>query len=202
MAALPKEEVARRELILRKYGFKVGDRKTWWQKYKTFRNNKLAQGYAVEINATTYLRLASKAGIKRPNQIGLRMDQFQMGRIGDKGDYIKGNCRFITAQQNADERFTNGGAARGYKKSSKTLTGRTKENYAPKRSAAKKLSKPFKLVSPKGKVHIGINLLEFCQRKRLSLAIMSRLCRGGCLVTKEGWIGTYTGNRGEPCLKQ
>lgn len=187
----------RRLKILVNLGFSIDDAKSWIYKYKTFVNNKTQSGYVCDITFTQYLKLASKAGLTSPAQIGLAMDQYQMGRIGDTGDYIKGNCRFITARQNLNEKFKNGGAAIGYAKSSRTLTGRTKENCVYKRSAAKKLSKPFRLVSPKGKVYTGQNLVEFCESKGLSTAMLMRLCRGDCKQALSGWTGSYTGERGD-----
>lgn len=186
----------RKELVI-ELGFLRKDISTWIKKYKTFRKNKKREGYLCTITFKKYLSLAIKAGVKHPSQIGLRMDQFQMGRRGDTGDYVPGNCRFITGQQNLNEKFLNGGAARGYKKSSKTLSGRTKENSAYKRSSAKKLSKPFRLVSPSGKIYKGSNLVEFCEKHELSVAMMMRLCRGECKQAQSGWTGTYTGDRGD-----
>jgi len=143
------------------------------------------------------MKLAARAGLIAPTQIGLRTKQFQMARLGDSGDYVWGNCRFITADENLQEKMENGGTDVAARKISKALTGRTKANSADKASAAKKLSKPFRLVSPTGRVYTGSNLVEFCADHSLSESMMMRLCRGGCRTAQGGWTGKYTGDRGD-----
>ena len=37
------------------------------------------------------------------SQVGNKAGEYCLGRLGDTGDYVPGNCRFITKEQNARE---------------------------------------------------------------------------------------------------
>lgn len=56
-----------------------------------------------------YLLLAYDAGVIHEDDIGPGKGKLVMGRVGDVGDYILGNCRFITSEDNAYEKLDNGG---------------------------------------------------------------------------------------------
>ncbi|USE39519.1 hypothetical protein [Endozoicomonas sp. SCSIO W0465] len=49
------------------------------------------------------MQLVFNAGLSHPKQIGLASNDYQLGRIGDTGGYVMGNCRFITQKQNKKE---------------------------------------------------------------------------------------------------
>lgn len=109
-----------------------------------------------------YLHLALEAGIQTPYEIGIGVDKYQLGRLGDCGDYELGNCRFITMRQNLDERYLNGGTQRAALKKS----GRTKSTdagvYAQAQKNKDRLRRKFKLIDPEGGVHYGDCLTDFC----------------------------------------
>ena len=48
--------------------------------------------------------LLEQAGIKIYD-VGIGLDKYQLGRIGDIGPYMMGNCRFITQRENLQEQF-------------------------------------------------------------------------------------------------
>ena len=48
-------------------------------------------------------QLLDEAGITK-DDIGQKADQYHLARYGDKGGYHMGNCRFITAKENMEER--------------------------------------------------------------------------------------------------
>ena len=81
-------------------------------KYQRLVGNADLKGIKVMLTFDQYLKLAYNVGMNSPTEIGTKMNSYQMGRIGDVGDYIQGNCRFIPRTQNMQERTDNGGAKR------------------------------------------------------------------------------------------
>lgn len=112
--------------------------------------------------------MAVEAGISDPDSIGRKSGQYQMGRYGDKGIYEKGNCRFITREQNQLERVLNGGMI----------------------DQQTSMSKRFRIVSPSGVVYNGSNLYAFCGEHSLDQGSMAAVCRGKYKQHK-GWKGCY-----------
>ena len=53
-----------------------------------------------------------QASLTAPSQIGRDLDSYQLARYGDQGGYSIGNCRFITKQENLEERITSGAIKR------------------------------------------------------------------------------------------
>lgn len=235
------------ERIVRKNGLDTKDASLWKLKWRRLRNGHNS-GADCWLSFHQYLRLATKTGIQSPHEIGVHNGQYQMSRKGDTGDYEIGNCRFKTAEENREEKRTNGGTARAGEKTSIHLRGRTKETHASIASQAEKMrgrtkdthagiaeqarkvsrilrgrtkendpgyaaislslrgrtkkndpnvariallnSKHFKVTSPKGKVKTGRNLKAFCEKNRLDLSTMSKVCRGK-RPSHKGWTGTF-----------
>lgn len=104
-------------------------------KYQRLLGNAEAKGVVCELTFEQYLKLAYDVAINNPNQIGTSMKSFQMGRVGDQGNYYYGNCRFISRTQNMQERTDNGGSKRqadkilGIKNPSKGIVHKGKSNY-------------------------------------------------------------------------
>lgn len=180
----------------------------WHKKYVTLRANAPKRGVLMKLTFAQYKRLAKRAGITDPEQIGNKPGKFQMGRKGDKGNYEWGNCRFITLEQNREEQHQNGGNIRGalkrkgYTKDNRPAIAamaedfrtRSKKTHAYIRRRAKKVSKGFVAFSPEGKKYTGVNLTEFCEKHGLSQGNMSNVCRG----TREhykGWTVKYVERR-------
>jgi hypothetical protein len=84
-------------------------------KYNTFKYNLEKRNGVSRLTLKQYMKLAKEAGIE-PGQIGLRNGQYQLGRLGDTGEYKIGNVRFITKEQNMKELYDNGGLHRGIAK--------------------------------------------------------------------------------------
>lgn len=98
----------------------------WGNKYNSLKQNaKNNRGCICDITFEQYVNKAIGAGILDPHQIGRGLDKYQMGRIGDIGDYTVYNCRFITQEQNLKEEIANGGKASADAK----LRGRRKETH-------------------------------------------------------------------------
>lgn len=121
----------RPDCVCRPYTSKVG----FGIKYQRLLGNAETKGIVCRLSFDQYLTLAYDAGITNPNQIGTSMKSFQMGRVGDVGDYIYGKCRFIPRTQNMQERTDNGGSKRqadkirGLKNPSKGIVHKGKSNY-------------------------------------------------------------------------
>lgn len=92
-------------------GLDIADTEVWLRKWMELGSSAKKKGNKRLLTFDEYLLLAVKAGLTKPSQIGTRIDSYQMGRIGDTGDYEIGNCRFITKAQNLEERKLNGGNA-------------------------------------------------------------------------------------------
>jgi|GEM_PF-6072004 len=190
-------------------GFQRADFSEWRKKWKALSANATRRGVTCLLSFIDYMNLAKAAGIKHPTQIGLRMDQYQMARPSDSGDYCIGNCRFVLASVNLEEKMLNGGVERSKRKISSALSGRTKELDASKAAASLKLtgrsklthehlaliaykrSMEFRIIDPDGTVHAGRNLSQFCKDHGLAASSMREVCRGERSNYK-GWVGEYT----------
>ena len=193
------EETNRRKTYLNFCGYEPDDVEKWSQKWRSLRSIAVIDR-KVECNLTfyDYVGLAHDSGLKSADDIGRGAGKYQMGRIGDTGNYEVGNCRFITQRQNLDERALNGGDRRGAEKrtgqkhpgASEKLKGRTKETNEGYKRVSEFMSKSFVLTSPEGIIYRGTNLSEFCKGMGLSQGSMSSVIRG---VRKhhKGWTGKY-----------
>lgn len=161
-----KEEAA---LTVEGLGFDVDDANLWRKKFITLRSSAHNHGTACHLTFKQYMRLAKRAGLESPDEIGNTRGKFQMSRIGDTGLYEWGNCRFLTQQENLSEKKINGGYAR----------------------QAEAQGKPFKVRSPDGIVHTGRNMREFCRQRGLNQSKLSAVCRGAH-SHHYGWTGKYT----------
>jgi hypothetical protein len=105
--------------------------KDWIAKWKTLRDNCSAvsnngrEAKRCYLTVFDYINLAKDASIHYPSKIGRKLGQYQMGRLGDAGDYILGNCRFITKEQNLLERIEN----RVFDEYAKVARTRNKHNH-------------------------------------------------------------------------
>lgn len=163
-------------------GLNPEDVEAWYSKWDNLKNN--SKWYCkFFLSFEQYTSLAAEAGLTIPDQIGKSSGSYCMGRIGDKGDYELGNCRFITQRQNQLERKLNGGSA-----SSKR--GATKFDRPDILSQSTKISKTYRVKSPSGEIFEGSNLKEFCKENGLNQGNMSRVCAGSLNQTK-GWTGEY-----------
>lgn len=169
---------------------------SWKRKWQNLRDNAKCKGVVCTLSLDDYIALAKQAGITSPDMIGKSVEKYQMGRIGDTGNYEIGNCRFITMRQNLDERRINGGnkkiseKMKGSSGNGDQKRGRTKETHSYVLSQSDKVSKSFRVVSPGGVVYEGRNVTEFCSIHNLNQSCLSALCRGVKPVYK-GWTGSY-----------
>lgn len=65
------------------------------------RVNANAEGFAFEMSTLDILLELEAAGIKSSDW---KLAKYSLARYNDTGDYVKGNCRFITQQRNAWEK--------------------------------------------------------------------------------------------------
>lgn len=176
--------------ILESLGFDPSEYRQWKSKWVVLRLSAPARGAVCYLTFKQYMRLVKKAGINSPSQIGKKAENFQMSRRGDTGDYEIGNCRFLTASQNLEEKKQNGGTFRGAENTARKIRGRTKETDKGYASVSEFRSKAFKLRDPGGCVHTGKNLKEFCATQSLHRGAMAAVCRGDAIHHK-GWTGRY-----------
>lgn len=133
-----------------------------------------------------YVTLAAEAGLTSPSQIGTSMDNYQLARYGDVGNYSTDNCRFVLRDQNILEWKENGGRdAMAEKHRSKA-----KETHPSTLAQSIKVSKNFEVVSPSGEVYTGLNLSDFCKLHNLNRGNMATVCRGS-MKSYKGWTGKY-----------
>jgi hypothetical protein len=151
------------------------------------------------------MKLAKRAKLTRPDDIGKAPHHYAMARKGDAGDYEVGNCRFITVEQNTWEKTVNGGSyvaaekLRGRTKendpsvarSAEKLRGRTKSTHVGYQIVSEARSKPFAVLSPRGKKYVGRNVKEFAAKHGLNQSELSKVFRGA-VAHHKGWTGYYT----------
>jgi len=172
--------------VMKKHNLNVEHFDVWVRKFVSLRSIAPKRGVICTLKLSQYLRLAIRAGLTHPDQIGRENGCYHMGRRGDTGNYEWGNCRFITQAQNYAERAINGGDAAGAEK----RRGHNKHNNEVIRVRAARQAKAFVLTSPHGKVHRGTNLKEFAEKHDLTLANISRVCNG-LREHHKGWVGHY-----------
>lgn len=175
-----KVQRANRREHLSNIGLNPDDLEQWRYKWNNLICGSKGRNVICDLSFEQYTQLAVNAGINSPGQIGQKPGTYQMGRYGDQGDYILGNCRFILQSQNIEERGTNGGNA----SISTKLKGRDAF------WVAKTKSKQFQVTSPDGVVYDGENLNQFCKDHGLVQGCMANVCRGVSRHHK-GWIGRY-----------
>jgi hypothetical protein len=203
--------------VVSKLGFSLKHWDLWRYKYHNLRVSAPKRKSVLRLSFYQYMRLAKKAGIQKPSQIGKSSEKYQMSRKGDTGDYVWGNCRFLTMRENLEEKRDNGGVERGaqkhrgrnkftdpgYARASAAMLGRTKENDLGKLMTSIKLTgrkrpasvyasrlKPFVATSPAGRTYRGKNLSAFCRKHGLDQGCMSRTLRG-VQRSHNGWTGNY-----------
>lgn len=130
-------ELEERRNLVNVFGFRDRDWSDWWKKYIVLRSNALGRRVECLLTFRQYLKLAKRAGILKPAQIGRSLDAYQMSRKGDTGNYEWGNCRFLTMEQNQKEKHKNG----GYAAQAEKLTGRTKFTHSYLMESGKKVSR-------------------------------------------------------------
>jgi hypothetical protein len=130
--------------ILENIGLNPNDVDEWKKKFTTHRDNSSRRKLDTELDFKLYVTKAKEANITNPSIIGIRKEQYQLGRIGDEGPYTEQSCRFITGKQNKQEAINNGcmdntsflnqkgetkETSDRVSKISETLTGRTAETH-------------------------------------------------------------------------
>lgn len=171
-----------REEYLNNIGLNSADIVDWVYKWSNLRSNSVYCDFKLSFDQ--YIQLAVDAGLTSPNQIGHGSDSYCMGRLGDRGDYELGNCRFITQKQNQQERVLNGGS----EISAAKKRGTRKETHESVRSQSDKNSKNYILIDPNGEEHRIRNLNEFCKNRGLNQGNMCAMINGGNKHCK-GWTG-------------
>lgn len=101
-----------RKSLLSLIGLNSIDGPMWTQKWLNLKSSAKLRGLVCQLSFKEYVTLAVEAGLYSPSLIGRKEHLYQMGRIGDSGNYILGNCRFITKGMNTKERSSNGGDIR------------------------------------------------------------------------------------------
>lgn len=173
-------------LQLKKYGLKSRDLESWVKKFKVLRNNAQKRGIECSLKLSQYVRLAIRANLTRPDQIGRKSGEYNLSRKGDVGGYEWGNCRFLPLEENLAEKYKNG----GIESMAAKRRGLTKHNNAGMRGTADKQSKHYRFVSPQGKVYTGLCVKDFAKEHGLYQGNLSRVCRGEAQSYK-GWTGSY-----------
>jgi hypothetical protein len=184
----------RRSEFIASLGYDPAEVKIWARKWRSLISGANKKACKCLLSFEEYIKLAYEAGVKQPSEIGKSIGSYQMGRLGDQGDYVVGNCRFIKMSQNLAERAENGGNARTAEAMRKRMTGVRKETHPGVASMAKKIternSKRFKAVSPTGVVYDGENLKEFSLKQGLNPIAMYQVCSGKYKQHK-GWKVEY-----------
>lgn len=177
-------------VTLAEFEYAPSDVRAWKKKYRELRANSRVRGVECYLSFKQYVQLADKAGVTEPADIGNTLGKFQMSRVGDSGNYVWGNCRFLLKEDNLQEMAVNGGRRANADK----RRGRTKGTHAGVAAQAASLkatrAKPFVARDPSGKAYTGSSLPTFCRAKGLYPKLMREVCRGERDQHK-GWTGEY-----------
>jgi hypothetical protein len=73
------------------------------QRWQNKRVNARAEGIECNLTYDEYCQLVDNAGLKS-SQLGYTGEGYVLARYNDSGNYEIGNCRFITQQENSDEK--------------------------------------------------------------------------------------------------
>lgn len=73
-------------------------------KYVMKKENATHEGLQCLLTFDEWCRLVKEAGLKS-SDLGFSGRGYVLARYHDEGDYVYGNCRFITQQENADEKI-------------------------------------------------------------------------------------------------
>lgn len=158
----------------------------WFLKFRRHKDHARDRGLVSELTFAQYVEKAQQAGMKGPEEIGIKIDQHHLSRHGDEGPYRGDTCRFITSSENLIEAHANGrhDARLQFQK------GETKETHARVASMADKKAKEFVLTAPDGTFYEGKNLEVFCKEHGLNRGGMANVCRG-LRPHHKGWTGNY-----------
>jgi hypothetical protein len=80
----------------------------WWRKYRRHKDHAKDRGLSTELSFDQYVGKGKEAGLKGPEEIGVKMGQHHLSRHGDVGPYRDNTCRFITGSENLMEAHANG----------------------------------------------------------------------------------------------
>lgn len=181
--------------------------KVWKRKWKRLKSNAKQKGVVCTLSFDQYLQLANDAGVNDPSMIGRSIGQYAMGRLGDKGDYELGNCRFIPVIQNHQEKVDNGGSKLrpevvakmantkrgrtkdtdpGCQKQSDTLSGRGIEEFPHLDNRKRR----FRVVDPSGNVIESENAKKFSELNGFNPSCFTKMLRGRT-ESYRGYTGEY-----------
>lgn len=194
------------------FGLNPDDGVNWYEKYRKHYRHADERGLGSSLTFEMFLAKAIEAGLTRPDQIGVRVGCYQLGRIGDIGSYTSSNCRFITITQNRHEAYANGRMDHVGKIVSEKNTGKTRYNSEQYRKATEtflanieihrpqlikmqamgieKWARDFVVFDPDGNRYEGKNLADFCRTHGLTRSHMTSVCLGD-LKHYKGWTGYY-----------
>lgn len=116
----------------------------WRHKWRTQKDNASRREIEHSLTFKEYLRLARRAKLSRPEDVGVKGNRYVLARLGDTGPYSFDNCRFITNSANLKEGRRNG----CHLESDAAKRTYTKYNNAGVASAASKLTGRTKFTDP------------------------------------------------------
>ena len=180
-----------RMIIVSALGFDPREARAWSEKWRQLKVNAKQKGNTCLLSFDQYVTIAKESGLKSVSEIGTSIDSYQMGRIGDVGNYEVGSCRFITHRKNLQERRENGGDASGASNRVDKLKGQTKHTMDGFARMANANSRDFKATHESGLVVEGRNLREFCKENDLNVEQMYLICAGKRKTAHKGWKGEY-----------
>lgn len=183
---LPPVRIEYVRFVLSFFEMDLSQSTAWRSKYVSLRGNANRRGIACTLDFADYLELALSVGLDDAYRIGRHRGHYHLSRNLDLGGYTLGNCSFKLAEVNVFERTLNGGSQRAGDKK----RGRNKHNDSGVALASLKRSKPFRVVSPKGKVFTGVNITDFCKKHGIHGSNMSEVCAGR-KPHAQGWTGEY-----------
>jgi hypothetical protein len=76
----------------------------WGKKWRSIKHRAKLNDIEFNLSFDEYLTMLYDANITSLDQVGQKPHQYAIGRYGDTGGYVVGNCRYITVTENVSER--------------------------------------------------------------------------------------------------
>lgn len=156
--------------------------------YMRYNNKKIdAKKNQIGINMSfeEFCQLMVDAGVKS-SQLGRGRDDYQLARYGDSGDYVVGNCRFITQLDNARERKVSDKSRENSKRSAAIMNSSRPDDIGDRIKAGQQNSERYKALQ---------------QRKAERTAEKRALMDQTKVGEKNSQFGTYWINNGVMAMK-
>jgi hypothetical protein len=139
----------------------------------------------IDMSFDEFCQLMVDAGVKS-SQLGRGRNDYQLARYGDDGDYVVGNCRFITQLENARERKVSDKSRENSKRSAAIMNSSRPDDIGDRIKSGQQSSEKYKALQQRKAERTAEKRAQMDQTK---------------VGEKNSQFGTYWINNGEISMK-